>query len=218
MTATERAPAPRRRRSDGESTRRRVLDAAVASILELGYYQASSNEIARRAGVTWGAIQHQFGTREGLLLEVLNERWGRLTSDLATAEVTGTTLEDRLTCVLDVLAAHYGRPEHLVQLQIVLDLTRDPQTSAETREAVAAHGRALNDAWQPLFAQALGPAARFDALVTYAFLTLRGYLQGRVIASSITEMTDDARQRELLVRGVACAIREGAAERGVTLQ
>jgi AcrR family transcriptional regulator len=76
---TETTPATvRRRRSDGEVTRRKVLDAAIETILEVGYYQASSNAIARRAGVTWGALQHQFGTREALLLEVLNERWGRL--------------------------------------------------------------------------------------------------------------------------------------------
>jgi AcrR family transcriptional regulator len=205
----------RRRRSDGEITRQRVLDAAIATILERGYYHASSNEIARRAGVTWGALQHQFGTREALLLDVLNDRWGRLHDEMATAEITGDTLEDRLRAVLDVLATHYAQPEHLVQLQILLDLTHNPGTSEEARRAVAAHGRALNEAWQPLFVQALGPAARFTSLVAYAFLTLRGYLTGQLIASSIADTANDARQRDLLVRGVAAAIRQDSAARGV---
>ena len=52
-----------------------MLDATVECILELGYYQASSNAIARRAGVTWGTIQHQFGSREALLLEVIKQGW-----------------------------------------------------------------------------------------------------------------------------------------------
>src|SRR3954471_2324581 len=112
--------AQRRRRSDGELTWRRVLDAAVACILEKGYYQASSNEIARRAGVTWGALQHQFGSREALLLEVLNDGWATLHEHMVTAEVTGDTLEARLHSVVDVLALHYEQPEHLVQLQILL--------------------------------------------------------------------------------------------------
>jgi len=207
----------RRRRSDGAVTRQKVLDAAVQTILELGYYQASSNAIARRAGVTWGALQHQFGTREALLLEVLNERWGLLHEQMATAEIQGATLEARLERVLEVLATHYSAPEHLVQLQILLDLTHNPDTSAEAREAIAAHGRALNDAWHPLFVQALGPAARFTSLVAYAFLTLRGYLTSQLIASSIAETASDARQRELLVRGVAAAIRQDAAARGVEI-
>ena len=209
--------AARRRRSDGEVTRRKVLDAAIQTILEVGYYQASSNAIARRAGVTWGALQHQFGTREALLLEVLNERWGRLHEQMSTAEIHGATLEARLERVLEVLATHYSAPEHLVQLQILLDLTHNPDTSAEARDAIASHGRALNDAWHPLFVQALGPAARFTSLVAYAFLTLRGYLTSQLIASSIAETASDARQRELLVRGVAAAIREDAATRGVEI-
>jgi len=163
-------------------TWRRVLDSAVACILELGYYQASSNEIARRAGVTWGVIQHQFGTREGLLLAVLNDRWATMEHRMATADVHGDTLEERLGGVLEVLAAHYGNPEHLVQLQIILDLSKNPKTSQETRLAVAAHGEELTRAWQPLFDSALGPAAKDLDLVRYAFLTLRGYLQGGLIS------------------------------------
>ena len=38
------------RRPRGEVTRERVLDAAVRCILDVGYYQASSNAIAREAG------------------------------------------------------------------------------------------------------------------------------------------------------------------------
>jgi hypothetical protein len=44
---------------------------------------------------------------------------------------------------------------------------------------------------------------------------LRGYLTSQLIASSIAETGSDARQRELLVRGVAAAIREDAATRGL---
>lgn len=208
----------RRRRRDGELTWRRVIDAAIESILENGYYHTSSNEIARRAGVTWGAIQHQFGTREGLLLEVLNDRWDRFQQCMATALVTGETLEQRLHSVLDVLALHYEQPEHLVQLQILLDLTQNPNTSTETRHAVAQHGERLTKAWQPLFVRALGDAAEEADLVIYAFSTLRGYLGGNIIASSISEQQDDAVPRDLLVRGVAAAITDEAARRGITIR
>ena len=207
----------RRRRRDGELTWRRVIDAAIESILENGYYHTSSNEIARRAGVTWGAIQHQFGTREGLLLEVLNDRWNRFQEIMATAEVTGETLEERLHSVLDVLALHYEQPEHLVLLQILLDLTQNPNTSAETREAVAAHGERLTKAWHPLFVRALGDAADEDDLVRYAFETLRGYLAGNIIASSIAERSDDTVPRDLLVRGVAAAMTTEAERRGIAI-
>jgi AcrR family transcriptional regulator len=207
----------RRRRSDGEVTRRRVLDAAIESILQNGYYQTSSNEIARRAGVTWGALQHQFGTREALLLEVVNDRWRQLQEGVANAEIRGDTLEERLHAVLKVLSDHYGSPEHLAHIQILLDLTHNPNTSAETREAVAEHGRQLSRAWQPLFSRALGDAAGEEDLVRYAFITLRGYLLGGLIARSIAETRSDRLPRELLVRGVAAAVRSEASARGIAL-
>ena len=136
---------------------------------------------------------------------------------MAAAEVSGATLEERLTSVLEVLDEHYGRPEHLVQIQIILDLSYNPKTSDDTRRAVAAHGAALSRAWQPLFDSALGDAARDPELVRYAFLTIRGYLQGGMLSSRIADTTDDTIPRQLLVRGVAAALRGEAAARGIPL-
>jgi AcrR family transcriptional regulator len=209
--------ARRARRSDGELTRARVLQAAVDCIVERGYYRASSNAIARQAGVTWGAIAHQFGSREGLLLEVLGDRWDRLRQDVATAKISGETLEERLRSVLDVVERWYGTPEQLVHVQILLDLSRDPNTTEATREAALAHGRDLQRAWGPLFVQAMGEAGTDRELVEYAFLTLRGYLMGNMLTAAYATPSDKRTTRDLLVRGVACAIAERAKERGVAL-
>ena len=209
------AAGSRVRRSDGEATWRRVLDAAVECILARGYYRASSNEIARQAGVTWGVIQHQFGTREGLLLAVLNDRWAAMERHIEASRVSGATLEARIASVFDVLAEYYGKPPHLAQLQILLDLGANPQTSEETRLAVAAHGEALLHAWQPLFESALGEAASDVDLVRFAFLTLRAYLTNQMIAGRITQLPEDAAIRRMLISGVAAAITAEAAQRGL---
>ena len=195
-----------------------MLDAAVESLLDKGYYRTSSNEIARRAGVTWGTLQHQFGSRELLLLDVLNQRWHDLQHEMATAQVVGTTLEERLHSVLDVIATHYGQPAQLASLQILLDLSRDPEVSKATKRAVDEHGKRLIEAWRPLFEQALGDAANDEILVVYAFVTMRGYLTGNLIASNITDRRDDQELRELLVDGIASAIRRRAADRGLRLK
>jgi AcrR family transcriptional regulator len=208
----------RRLRRDGEATRRRVLDAVVSCILEQGYYQASSNEIARRAGVTWGTIQHQFGSREALMIAVLEDGWRRLHESVGTEQIVGGSLEVRLWAVLDVLATYYESREHLAQIQIILDFTANPDTSAETRRAIERHGHELTRAWEPLFAQALGDAAKERDLVVYAFTTLRGYLTGRLIAESIADIPGDTVLRQLLVNGVASSLRAEARRRGVSLR
>jgi hypothetical protein len=119
---------------------------------------------------------------------------------------------------LEVLATHYGEPAQLASLQILLDLSRDPEVSKATKRAIDEHGARLIEAWQPLFEQALGEAANDEILVRYAFATLRGYLTGDLIASHITDTSDDRDVRELLVLGVASAIRQRAAERGLRLR
>jgi len=192
-----------------------MLDAVVECVLDNGYYEASSNAIARQAGVTWGAIQHQFGTREALLLAVLEDRWQRLTDRIESTEVSGASLEERLACVMGALEEHYGSPEFLVLTQIMLDLVQSPASSEATKRAVAAHGRNLTRAWRPLFAEALGEAAADEELVRYAFLTIRGYLSANTMAARLARQRRDAPVRALLLRGVACAIRERAAEAGL---
>jgi AcrR family transcriptional regulator len=205
------------RQANAEATRARVLDAAFRCILNVGYYQASSNAIAREAGVTWGTIQHQFGTREALLVEVLDERLGRLDDHLARATVVGATLEERLRSVLELLEVHYGRPEHLVFVQILLDLSADPGTSSSARRAVQKHGRSLARIWEPFFVQAMGEAGQHAELAEYVFLTLRGYLTANLLVSRLQSVGHNPEIRDLLVRGVAGAVRERARELGLSV-
>jgi AcrR family transcriptional regulator len=194
-----------------------MLDAVVECILENGYYEASSNAIARTAGVTWGAIQHQFGTRQALLLAVIEDRWHRLTARIEATEVAGATLEERLACVMDALADHYGDPESLVVMQIMLDLIQSPATSETTKRAVAKHGRELTRVWRPLFTKALGESGTDETIVRYAFLTIRGYLSANVMAGRLMAQRPDGEVRDLLLRGVASAIRERAAGAGLNI-
>jgi AcrR family transcriptional regulator len=217
MPTSQLAVESRRLRSDGAATRARMLDAVVECILENGYYEASSNAIARHAGVTWGAIQHQFGTRQALLLAVLEDRWQRLTDRIQTAHVSGDMLEERLACVMDALETLYGDPEHLVLLQIMLDLVQQPRASEPTTRAIVLYGQELTRVWRPLVAEALGEAASDETLVRYAFLTIRGYLSANTMAGRLVPQRPDASVRNLLLRGVACAIRERAAEVGLDI-
>jgi len=198
----------RRPRADGESTRARVIQAAAECIMEKGYYQTSSNDIARRAGVTWGTIQYQFESREGLLLEVLNAAWNELREQIRSADISGATLEERLESLLEVLATHDSCPEYLARLQILLDLNQDPKSSATAKEAVAFHGAELNRLWLPLFQQVLGEMADDQDLARYLFVTSRGYLTGNLIASSISKPTNDAAERRMLIGGMAMVVRQ----------
>jgi AcrR family transcriptional regulator len=196
--------AVRQRRPSGEATRRRVLDAVVETVLEVGYYKASSNEIARRAGVTWGAIQHLFGSREQMMLEVVLDILSRFKHRVATAQIDGDSLEERLGRAMDVLAEHYEDPAFLVELQILLDLSVNPGLSAQTRDNL--RRTAVEDFTQnaqPLFEQALGPAAGERDLVNYALATMVGHLELQQIGHIASELPDTSTTRSTLICALA---------------
>src|SRR6476646_8701326 len=92
------------------ATRERLIEATIACILEEGLYRASSNRIAKRAGVSWGVIQHHFGTREALLLATFQEGMRELIDTLESAVITGDTFEARLESLADVIWRFYRRP------------------------------------------------------------------------------------------------------------
>jgi AcrR family transcriptional regulator len=152
-----------------------VVDAAVACILERGFYRASSNEIARRAGVTWGVIQHYFGTREALMLAVLEAGAERYTKLVEIAHVEGDTPAERLESLIGILSSHYSQPQYLATLQILLNMDHDPRTSAQVRATMRTVAERSHDHVRRLLREALGPAAGTPDLATTVFLVVRGF-------------------------------------------
>jgi AcrR family transcriptional regulator len=209
-----------------------VLDAVVATVVDVGYYKASSNEIARRAGVTWGTIQHLFGSREQLMLEVVHDFGERLARGFASTVVTGEALEDRLESLYEVLSRFYEDDTYLVQLQILLDLSANPKLPAQRRRAVLRSNSLTYDSHAlPMLSRALGGLAAEGDLVLYAFMTMRSHLISRAISRHIVEIppemigrlsiatgqagpdSDDLLRAHLL-RGIATVVREEAERRG----
>jgi AcrR family transcriptional regulator len=123
-------------KADGESTPQRVIDAAIDCILAKGYYRASSNEIARWAGLTWGVIQYHFGTRERLMLDAFRDQVQKLIDHSENYVFAGDTTREQLWSVFEYLNDFFGRREYLASLEINLNLVRTPSTEQEVRAEV----------------------------------------------------------------------------------
>ena len=92
-------PPQRVRRSHAErtaATRRKVIDAVLEAIGEVGYQRTTGTEIARRAGVSWGAVQHHFGDKNGILAAALEESYHRFEAALGEAPDPAAPLESRV--------------------------------------------------------------------------------------------------------------------------
>ncbi|WP_158885149.1 TetR/AcrR family transcriptional regulator [Amycolatopsis anabasis] len=61
-----------RREESAQESRRRLLDAATELVAEVGPRAASVQAVADRAGISRGSIAWHFGSKEGLIAEVID--------------------------------------------------------------------------------------------------------------------------------------------------
>ena len=143
------------RDAQAKQTRARVLESAVACIDELGIARASSNEIARRAGMTWGAIQHHFGSREDLLLSVIESNFSELESNVRNAAVVGGTTLERVQALADLLWDYCSDIRFRVSIEILLDLRRDPAGSDLVAQRLSNANESMGAMWDEICVEAL---------------------------------------------------------------
>ncbi|GGW66440.1 TetR family transcriptional regulator [Streptomyces lucensis JCM 4490] len=116
-TTAERDRAPKQDRS--RATRQRLLEAAVACLAEHGWAGSTVSVVAERAGVSRGAAQHHFPTRE----------------DLFTAAVEYVA-EERSTALRDLFP--HGAADRRALLRALVDLYTGPLFRAALQLWVAA--------------------------------------------------------------------------------
>ena len=180
----------RRRRTHAEraaETRARILDAAVESIAEVGFQRTTAAEITRRAGVTWGAVQHHFGGKDGMFLAVLDDSFRRFEGRLADLPVGEADLEKRVSLFLEGAWAHFASPHYRSTFEILLNhLGRaEPEPDAWQLPML----RAWDRVWMRMLGDAPVPRRRHRLLQHYTVAVLSG------LASSLVLEGPDARPR-----------------------
>jgi AcrR family transcriptional regulator len=196
------------------ATHARLIDATIECILEEGFYRASSNRIAERAGVTWGVIQHHFGTREALLLAAFQDGMRELIETLESARIAGATFEARLESLADVIWQFYRQPKFVAYEQLTLNLLHDPTMDAATvrlvRRQQARIGTLLTDLAAQVvdgeIAEVLPPAALLQILRGLAIgLVLADAVPGRVRRAPPNPASSE---RQVLLDALAALVRQ----------
>ncbi|WP_432494402.1 TetR/AcrR family transcriptional regulator [Kineococcus auxinigenes] len=100
----------------GRERRRTILDEAVRLFGESGYRGASLRELAARCGLSHAGLLHHVGSKQALLLAVLEHRDAQDAHDAALAARTG---RDRLLALVEVVRRNASRPG-IVELFTVL--------------------------------------------------------------------------------------------------
>jgi AcrR family transcriptional regulator len=196
------------------ATRARLIEATIDCILEEGFYRASSNRIAERAGVTWGVIQHHFGTREALLLATFQHGMEELIETLESADIEGDAFEARLESLTDVIWRFYRPPRFVAYEQLTLNLLRDPTMDAATARHVRRQQAKIGELLTDLATRVVDHDIA-DVLPPMALLQiLRGHAMGLALTDAAPGRMRRAKprradtERRVLLDALAALVRE----------
>lgn len=118
------------------SSRQDILAAARRLFSERGYVAVSTTEIAAEAGVARGLLNHYFGTKRGLYLEVVREMLRVRPAQQVPEYVNGATPHERLSESIDRWLEMVARNRESWLAAVGAEgLGRDPEVEAVFDEA-----------------------------------------------------------------------------------
>lgn len=128
-----RSPGPKQDRS--RATRQRLLEAAVSCLAEHGWAGSTVSAVAERAGVSRGAAQHHFPTREDLFTAAVE-----YVAEERSAALRALPVQDR-AAVVAALVDLYTGPLFRAALQLWVAASNEEQLRPRVTELEARVGR-----------------------------------------------------------------------------
>ena len=117
--------ATRQRRSNGEESRRKILDAAVEVASERGYDGTSINAVSARSGLPASSIYWHFKDKDDAIAAVIERSFGTWTTAWEIPE-DGTTEERFVGVATQTAKALLDSPD-FIRLGLMLALERRPE-------------------------------------------------------------------------------------------
>lgn len=129
------APAPTAREQQRQATRRAILDATLACLVEDGYGSLTTRRVAERVGIAQSTLMHHFATREALLVEAVSNLAVSM-AETAIAELGPGRREGAVhrEAVLDQAWATLTSPEALAAAQLLGAAWSEPELAAALRD------------------------------------------------------------------------------------
>jgi AcrR family transcriptional regulator len=108
----------------GARSRETVLDAAERLIAEQGYEAAAVSALVQEAGLPASSIYHYFGSKEGVLLAVMERGAERFFAELPVAGRRAGSQREHLEALLRAVAAALERHPDFLRILVVLAVQR----------------------------------------------------------------------------------------------
>ena len=185
----------------GLETRQRIIEVAISALAAPDWDAVSANSIARKAGMTWGTVQHQFGDVDNLWAAVLTQ----IMSEQVDAGIftrLPARLDKRVKAIVEGFWRGFALPQARAVDRLRSMLPSDRYELGETYPATAAALLAWDQAWNAAFDEALGELAVNRTKLMRVRSFLPSALRGLRREAGMSSFTDAEAAR----RGIVDAI------------
>lgn len=165
---------PGKKPSKSETTRERVIQAAIACIYRDGFHAAHTNRIAEEAGVSWGVLQYHFGDKDGLLQAVIDHIFDDFATTLESTSLQGDDLQQRVRQVIDIVWALVSKKAYRVSIAILRNAGKDEASRINGQKQLSRWAKKTSQLWDKLFENQIREPRQSDIARHLLFATLRG--------------------------------------------
>ena len=136
-------------------TKDKIIQAVVELISEQGIQKTTANAIAKRAGVTWGALQHHFGGKYGALAATLEDSFERFSQTIGEPSAETKPLTLRIDQFIERAWEHYRSPHFKSMFALLSNDLSEIYEAAEWKHEQMRLFESLDSVWLTFFPREL---------------------------------------------------------------
>ncbi len=173
------------------TTRRVLLDATIEMLMDSGLSTCSLAAVAKRAGMTTGAVQHHFKTKAELMRAVIAERLFAAQESFDWEGIADLSVAKRVERMIAYQWAIYENPKYLAIWDIILGARTEDLIQNEIREWQRSGTRAFERAIEKAFPDQ--NLTQTDVSTVQYFLN--GHLRGLALLRTVQDDPEIIKQQ-----------------------
>ncbi len=190
MSLRPAAPAPRRTQQERrDDTQRRLLNATLSCLQELGYARTTTTEIVREAGVSQGALFKHYPTKAALLSAAVEHLFAELVSGYQHAFAALPKGQATADAAFELLWTVFTGPRLTVAFELYMVARTDRELQQALEPVVRTHRETLVTLARELFPEAAAAIPDFAAWVDLLMCAMEGIVVERYGAGDVTGPT-----------------------------
>ncbi|MEU4217944.1 TetR/AcrR family transcriptional regulator [Actinoplanes sp. NPDC026623] len=190
-------PSRRTQAQRRETTRSKILDATVQSLVERGYAETTTAEVLALADVPRGTLLHHFPTKVDLLVAAVQHlsrrRLDVLAAEITTVRTAAPAGTDQFDALIDIMWRHFSSPLFWAALELWTAARTDAGLRAALMPVEKEMFGVLHERARHLLAGPGPGDPRLTTVVQLSFEVLTGLAMTGIVSG-------DLAHREVLIR------------------